>query len=248
MENDTLFQIVSTSKGSSNGAKEIFQLMKNPKLKEELAVIAGLSSLIRQLWTHLTIKSTRSELASKIDLLNDLISKLKSNEASIITSISNANVDDENVRLGREIFLTRHEHDDEMINRLKGIYIHIVSQMQPFLEPFKDVEEGTEQHQIDPTNIPCERVFGLLKYAEKHLLNLQFGLLANHAIAKFNGIDKMDSVNSTKLESIHADSPNIEQRLKQQHRDQEANRLESARRERDQVHSLSLSDCSILRF
>ena len=249
LEYDTLFQIVSASKGSSNGAKEIFQLMKNPKLKEELAVIAGLSILIRQLWTHLTIKSTRSELASKIDLLNELISKLQSNEASIITFISNANVDDENVRLGREIFLTRHEHDDEMINRLKDIYIHIVSQMQPFLEPFKDVEEGTEQHLIDPTNIPCERVFGLLKYAEKHLLNLQFGLLANHAIAKFNGIDKiLDSVNSTELESIHADIPNIEQRLKQQHRDQEANRLESARRERDQVHSLSLSDRSILRF
>ena len=191
------------------------------------------------------VKSTRSELASKIDLLNDLISKLKSNEASIITSFSNANVDDENVRLGREIFLTRHEHDDEMINRLKDIYIHIVSQM----EPFKDVEEGTEQHLIDPTNIPCERVFGSLKYAEKHLLNLQFGLLANHAIAKFNGIDKiLDSVNSTELENIHADIPNIEQRLKQHQRDQEANRLESARRERDQVHSLSLSDRSILRF
>ena len=121
--------------------------------------------------------------------------------------------------------------------------------MQPFLEPFKNVEEGTEHHVIDPTNIPCERAFGLLKYAEKHILNLQFGLLANHAIAKFNGIEKiLDSVDSDQIENIHADIPEIERRLKQQKKDQAANRLESARRQRDQAQSLHDFSSSIFPF
>ena len=242
LEYDTLLQIVTECKGSSNGAKEIHHLMKNPKLKEELAIMAGLASLIRQLWKHLTIKSTRSELASKIELLNELISKLQSNESSIIDSISNAHVDDDKVHLGRETFLSKYENDHVVINRLKGIYILIVNKMQPFLESFREVEEGTEQYEIDPTNVPCERVFGLLKYAEKHVLNLQFGLLANHAIAKFNGLDMiLKSVDTNQLESIHADIPNIEKRLKQQQQEQAANKLESARRERDQVHPLNLA-------
>ena len=71
--------------------------MKNPSLKEELTIMAGLACLIRQLWTHLTIKSTRRELSTKINMLNELIVKLKSNEASIVESIKNANSDDTNV-------------------------------------------------------------------------------------------------------------------------------------------------------
>ena len=89
---------------------------------------------------------------------------------------------------------------------------------------------------VDPTNIACERAFGLLKYAEKHLLNLQFGLLANHAVAKFNRLDlALESFDENELEEIHASIPTIEAHLKDQQRDQAAHKVESARRNRDQV-------------
>ena len=167
--------------------------------------------------------------------------KLQSNEASSIDSISNAYVDKDKVLLGREKFLSFFENDEVLINRLKEIYIHIVNKMHPFLEPFREVEKGMEQYEIDPTNVPCERVFGLLKYAEKHVLNLQFGLLANHAIAKCNRVDTMlNSLDSNVLTSIHSDIPNIDQRLKQQQKDQSANKLQSARRERDQVYTFNI--------
>ena len=236
LEYDKLHQIVSENQAASNGAKEIFQLMKNPELKEELSLMAGLACLIRQLWTHLTIKSTRSELASKINMLHDLVLKLENNEVNIIDSIKNANVKDDNVRAGRELFLATYENDEEKIDKVKQIYLFIVKNMRPFLEPFTVVEEGTEQHLIDPTNVPCERVFGLLKYAEKHLLNLQFGLLAHHAVAKFNRLDLMlGSLDSDCLEKIHSDIPDIEKKIKEQHREQEAYKLQAARRNRDQV-------------
>ena len=236
LEFEKLHQIVEENQGASNGAKEIYQLMKNSSLKEELTIMAGLACLIRQLWTHLTIKSTRRVLSSKIDLLNELIVKLKSNEASIIDSIKNANVDDANVQKGRDLFLSIYETDENMIQRITSIYIDIVEQMQPFLEPFSEIEEGTEEHLIDPTNISCERVFGLMKYAEKHLTNLQFGLLANHAIAKFNRLDlALESFDSNRLEEIHAGIPKIEAQLKDQQRDQAAYKVAAARRNRDQV-------------
>ena len=93
-----------------------------------------------------------------------------------------------------------------------------------------------EEHLIDPTNISCERVFGLMKYAEKHLTNLQFGLLANHAIAKFNRLDlALESFDSNRLEEIHASIPKIEAQLKDQQKDQAAYKVAAARRNRDQV-------------
>ena len=236
LEFEKLHQIVEENQGASNGAKEIYQLMKNASLKDELTIMAGLACLIRQLWTHLTIKSTRRVLSSKIDLLNELIVKLKSNEASIIDSIKNANVDDTNVQKGRDLFLSIYETDENMIQRITSIYIDIIEQMQPFLEPFSEIEEGTEEHLIDPTNIACERVFGLMKYAEKHLTNLQFGLLANHAIAKLNRLDlALESFGSKRLEEIHASIPTIEAKLKDQQRDQAAYKVAAARRNRDQV-------------
>ena len=245
LEYDKLYQIVEENQAASNGAKEIFQLMKNPKLKEELTLMAGLACLIRQIWTHLTIKTTRAELASKINMLYDLVMKIENGEANIIDTIKNANSEDENVKLGRELFLSELEDNDEKINVVKEIYLYIVKNMRPFLEPFTEVDEGTEENLIDPTNIPCERVFGLFKYAEKHLGKLQFGLLANHAIAKFNRLDlKLDSLDPEQLEKIHSEIPKIEKLLKQQEREQEEHKLEAARRQRDQVTILVI--CLIL--
>ena len=126
--------------------------------------------------------------------------------------------------------------DENMINRITIIYIQIIEQMQPFLEPFSELEEGTEEHLVDPTNI----AFGLLKYAEKHLQNLQFGLLASHSVAKFNRLDlALDSYDSSTLEEIHANIPTIEKHLKDQQRDQAAHKVESARRNRDQVQYIT---------
>ena len=129
-----------------------------------------------------------------------------------------------------------YEMDENMINRITIIYIQIIEQMQPFLEPFSELEEGTEEHLVDPTNIACERAFGLLKYAEKHLQNLQFGLLASHAVAKFNRLDlALDYYDSSILEEIHANIAIIEKHLKEQQRDQAAHKVESPRRNRDQL-------------
>ena len=236
LEYDKLYQIVEENQAASNGAKEIFQLMKNPKLKEELSLMAGLACLIRQIWTHLTKKTTRAELASKINMLYDLVLKLENNEANIIDTIKNATVEDENVRIGRELFLSKFEDDEEKINKIKEIYLFIVNNMRPFLATFTEVDEGTEDNLIDPTNIPCERVFGLFKYAEKLLGKIQFGLLANHAVAKFNRLDlELNSFETTRLEKIHSEIPIIERKLKQQQREQESHKLEAARQNRDQV-------------
>ena len=55
--------------------------------------------------------------------------------------------------------------------------------MMPFLESFGQVKEERGDETVDPTNVPVEQVFGVLKYAEKAFPNLQFGLLAQYTMA-----------------------------------------------------------------
>ena len=42
----------------------------------------------------------------------------------------------------------------------------------------RDINNERVDEKGDPTNVPGERVFGVLKYAEKAFPNLQFDLLA----------------------------------------------------------------------
>ena len=54
--------------------------------------------------------------------------------------------------------------------------------MMPFLESFEQVNEERGDDTVDPTNVPVEIVFGVLRDAEKALPNLQFDLLAQQSI------------------------------------------------------------------
>ena len=89
---------------------------------------------------------------------------------------------------------------------------------------------------MDPTNVPCERVFGVLKYAEKAPPNLKFGLLTQHAMAKFNKVSALlSTINTAKLEEFHFEIFDNEKKMKQDHLDQQANVLDAARRVRVEV-------------
>ena len=53
----------------------------------------------------------------------------------------------------------------------------------PFLESLENINNERSDEKGDPTYVPCERVFGVLTYAEKAFPNLQFDSLAQHAMA-----------------------------------------------------------------
>ncbi len=65
------------------------------------------------------------------------------------------------------------------------------------------------------------------KYAEKALPNLQFGLLAQQTMAKFNNLPSIDPA---LLDQFHSEISEIEKRMKQEHLDQQANILSAALR------------------
>ena len=70
----------------------------------------------------------------------------------------------------------------------------------PSVESFGDVNNGCDDVKVDPTNVPCERVLGVLKYTEKALPNLQLDLLAQYEMAKFNKVsDLLSSIDTAKL-------------------------------------------------
>ena len=77
--------------------------------------------------------------------------------------------------------------------------------MMPFLESFGQVNEERGDETVDQTKAPVERVFGVLKYAEKTLPNLQLSLLAQHTMAKFNKVSAhLPIIGSAKVEEYHS--------------------------------------------
>ena len=236
LEFNNLEQLTSETAASSNGSKEILNLMKNQQLKIQLAISAGLTCPIRELWTNLTKTTTRRCLSDNIDALRTRIERLKNGELNIRDLIESISVGDEDAMQGRDLFLQNNEDNPDILRRTQEIYLHIVGQMMPFLESFEQVNEERGDETVDPTNVPVERVFGVLKYAEKALPNLQFGLLAQHTMAKFNKVSAhLKSIGSAKLEEYHSQITEIEKRMKQEHLDQQANVLAAARRVRDEV-------------
>ena len=67
----------------------------------------------------------------------------------------------------RDLFLEVQEDNLDIVSRTKEIDLHILGQMMPFLEPFLQMNEERGYETVDPTNVPVERVFGVLKYTEK---------------------------------------------------------------------------------
>ena len=75
----------------------------------------------------------------------------------------------------------------------------------PFLESFGQVNEERGDETVDQTKVPVERVFGVLKYAEKTSPNLQLSLLAQHTMAKFNKVSAhLPLIGSAKIEEYHS--------------------------------------------
>ena len=150
--------------------------------------------------------------------------------------IGSISVNDADAIQGRDLFLESYGQNADTLLRIHQIYLNIVGQMMPFLESFEDVNQEREDEAVDPTNVPVERVFGVLKFAEKALPNLQFGLLAQHTMAKFHTLTAyLPNIDSAKLDQYHSEISKIEKRMKQEHPDQQANVLAAARRVRDEV-------------
>ena len=91
----------------------------------------------------------------------------------------------------RDLFLEVQEDNLDIVSRTKEIDLHILGQMMPFLEPFLQMNEERGYETVDPTNVPVERVFGVLKYTEKAF--------------------------STHLPSIHSKISEIENQITQDH-------------------------------
>ena len=87
--------------------------------------------------------------------------------------------------------LFSNKSSEDTANDVKLIYIDIIDIMIPYLNQFLIVEEKTANHQIEPSNIPVERAFGIFKFIEKLPVILQFGLISATSIAKFNHLQNL---------------------------------------------------------
>ena len=172
-----------------------------------MANIAGLLKIhtcpIREFWSNLTKTTTRRWLFDNIGALKTRIQRLQSSDLNMRNLIESISAEDEDAMRGRDLFLEVHEDNLEILSRTQEIYLHIVGQMMQFLEPFLQMNEERGYETVDPTNVPVERVFGVLKYAEKALSNLQFGLFAQHTMAKFiKVLAQHPSIGPAKLEEF----------------------------------------------
>ena len=116
IEFDHLKQIVSETALFSYGLKAILQPMKNKELKIQLAISAGLTYQIRELWSHLTKTTTRRRLSESIVALKARLDCLKNDELNIIQLITSISVDDENAVCKRELFPETPRNNPDVYN------------------------------------------------------------------------------------------------------------------------------------
>ena len=155
----------------------------------------------------------------------------------ILQLIENANIRNKLTVTSREMFLNKSSEDTA--NDVKIIYIDIINKMMPYLNQFLIVEEGTENHQIEPSNVPVERAFGIFKFIEKLLVNLQFGLISATTIAKFNHLpNELETYDSDTIWTAHSQISKIEKDMKSKHIEQENFRVQHAESMRNEVNSI----------
>ena len=106
--------------------------MKNEELKIQVAISAGLTCLIRELWSNLT-KTTRRDLSGNIVVLKARLQCLKNDELNIIQLIESISVNDEEAVRERDLFLETHRNNLDVLSRIKEIYLKVVDQKMPFL-------------------------------------------------------------------------------------------------------------------
>ena len=236
---DKLRSFVAENESSSNGAKQINELMKNQNLEKQMLIMSGLATLIRELWKTLAIKQQKQAFAKKIEHIKETMHSLRSGDIQILQLIENANIRDKMTTTARELFLVK--SNEEIQNDVKVIYIDIIDQMMPFLNDFLIVEEGTEGNQIEPTNVPVERAFGMFKFIEKLLVNLQFGLISATTIAKFNHLpDELEKYDANLIWDAHSRISIIENEMKSKHIEQENFRIDHAESMRNEVNPSSV--------
>ena len=99
-----------------------------------MAISAGLTCPIRELWSNLTKTTTRRDLSDNIVPLKARLERLKNDELNIIQLIESISVKDEDAVRGRDLFLETNRNNPDVLLRTKEIYVNIVDQMMPFLE------------------------------------------------------------------------------------------------------------------
>ena len=234
---DKLFSFVTENKSNSNGAKQIHELMMNKDLEKQMLIMSGLATLIRELWKTLTVKQKKQLLSDKIEKLKENVNSLRSGDVDILQLIEDANIRNKLTVTSREMLLNKSSEDTA--NDVKIIYIDIINKMMPYLNQFLIVEEGTENHQIEPSNVPVERAFGIFKFIEKLLVNLQFGLISATTIAKFNHLpNELETYDSDIIWKAHSQISKIEKDMKSKHIEQENFRVQHAESMRNEVNSI----------
>ena len=232
-----LFSFVTENKSNSNGAKQIHELMKNKDLEKQMLIMSGLATLIRELWNTITVKQKKHLLADKIEQIKEKVHSLRSGDIDILQLIDDARICNKLTVTSRELFLNK--SNEAIANDVKLIYIDIIEKMMPYMNQFLIVEEGTEDHIIEPTNVPVERAFGIFKYIEKLLVNLQFGLISATSIAKFNRLpNELEKYNPDIIWNAHSQISEIEKDMKSKHIEQENFRVQHAESMRNEVYSI----------
>ena len=134
---------------------DLIQSISAEELKIQLAISAGLTCPIRELWSNLTKTTTRRDLSDNIVALKARLERLKNDELNIIQLIESISVNDEDAVRGRDLFLETNRNNPDVLLRTKEIYVNIVDQMMPFLESFEDINNEGGDGKVNQTNVPC---------------------------------------------------------------------------------------------
>ena len=209
---DTMKHLMNRQSNTCIGAAEISQLMEDPELYKQLAVMSRLSIFVKELWRSVTVKQTKAELVENIKKIQCQI-EMVSSETFSLDEIAEelprrGQIDEQAHRK----FLNEFSDNADVQTMVRQVFIHfstkIYDLMTPYLscadsdesESHEDVPEENDEDIIEPANIGVERCFGMMKFYEERFKNLAFGAMSQLTVAKCNRLtDDLNNITDEEL-------------------------------------------------
>ena len=153
VEFGNLKQVVEQTASTSAGALSINELLEDPSIYVEMAVVGKMIPLLEHCWSKLSVIQPAHELQSKLKELQKAVELVSQNEIAVEDVLESFHQSEAAIEVNNIIENDFYE-DEEYASKLHEVFLKVTSKLLNSMEPFMKLNESMT---ILPTNIDVER-------------------------------------------------------------------------------------------
>ena len=153
VEFGNLKQVVEQTASTSAGALSINELLEDPSIYVEMAVVGKMIPLLEHCWSKLSVIQPAHELQAKLKELQEAVDLVAQNEIAVEDVLETFHQSETATEVNNIIENDFYE-DDEYASKLHEVFLKVTNKLLNSMDPFMKLNESMT---ILPTNIDVER-------------------------------------------------------------------------------------------